>query len=268
MRNFTKSPENRKKSFQNGAIGLGDDVFLSFFLYNLVMSEDSSNVPATKTEMVLPSSLTSLPQLFSSVINLSASGTYHEPSCPFCCSRNRDEAEKIWKSLDFMAKDKEERVKQFFVSVGENISVDAIRNHVKTHLDKGDIELRKVEYLSRISNLSSVGGTTIEQLDIGLAVIWECITAAGTIASEGKSLSNAKAYEIKASVVSKLIKTWADLLGLRSKILGEMHDKGEVITIPVEVFAKVFDEALLKANTKEERNLINQILDGIKLSSQ
>jgi len=206
----------------------------------------------------------SLPDVFAAIINVSKGGVYHEPSCLFCCSKHRDNAEKMYKQYDLAVKDKSDRLRSYFLTLGEDMSLDVIRNHTRGHMDKGELELRKVEYLSKISNLSMVSITTIGQVDAGLAVLWECIAASGTIASDGKSLSNSKAIEMRAGIISKLVRTWVDLLNLRSKILGEMKNSGEMMSIPVAAFSDFMSKLLMGAKNNEEKETIFKVMEGIK----
>jgi hypothetical protein len=201
-------------------------------------------------------------QIMSAVSNLSEGGTYHEPLCLFCCSPNRSDAERIFSEQDYMVKNPEERVSQYFSSVGEVISEDAVRNHVRSHMRKGDMELRKVEYLSRIANLSDLNMTTIAQINMARAVVLDCLASAGEIVPT-KKLSAAKAAETKAAITSKMVKMWTDLMVLEGKISEEMEERGEVIALPKDGFFSLFDQLLLDAKTKEESKMIHSIMTKI-----
>jgi hypothetical protein len=212
---------------------------------------------------------TGLSELFGAIVHLSEGGTYHEPTCPVCNSKHRTKAEEAWRSMDIgTVRDRAARVKQYLTSVGETISADAIRNHAKAHMEAGEVELRKIEYLTKVSNLSNVGITTVEQVNMGMAVIWECIVASGAIVGDGKSLSNAKATEIRAAIISKLTRAWTDMLEVKCKMLGQMKDKGEVISIPLKSFSDLMNRTLIKAETKAEKDLVGEIMDGIRAMAQ
>jgi len=201
--------------------------------------------------------------ILSAIVNISETGVYHEPTCIVCSSPHRQDSEKVWNGCEAGIKDREVRVSQYFVSVGEVVSEDAIKNHMNNHLGRGDAELRKVEYIARLSNLSSFGMTTMDQVKIGMAAVMECLTGAGAIVPT-KIMSYAKAQEVKAKVVTQLVKTWTDLLALQAKILGEMDDKGELVKLPKDAFMKVFDDALTNAKTQGDRDLISSIMKGLE----
>ena len=224
---------------------------------------ETTALTAPVTGQVVQTKTGELTDILSSIINLSASGIYHECSCPFCSNRYRAEAEKVYKSIDFQSKDKDERVSQYFKSVGQNISCDVIRNHVKGHMDKGDNEIKKVEYISKLATLSTSNATTVDQIKLGVSVIMECITSVGSIAPD-KNTTFSEAQALKASLVTKLVKAWVDMIEFQHKIYGEDMKKGNVIILPKGGFVKVFDDALVNAKNKQDRALIQSIMTGLE----
>lgn len=208
-------------------------------------------------------------EILSSVINVSESGRYFEPSCRFCGSPHRDDAERLAGSFDISVKqsDAEERISQFFTSVGERVSSDVVRNHMTSHMGRGDIELRKVEYVSRLASLTGCQMTTLSQAKLAMAAVLECLGSVGAIVPT-KGLSPAKAQELKATVVTRLIKTWVDLMAIQAKLNGELWDEGKMIAIPATDFQRVFDDALNSAKTPDERRLISRLLDGLTNATQ
>jgi len=208
-------------------------------------------------------------EILSSVINVSESGMYYEPSCKFCSSLYRSEAEKLIASFDLATRpsDIEKKIIQLFESHGETIGSDIIRNHVNTHMNRGDSELKKVEYISRLALLTGSQITTLSQTKLALATVMECLGSVGSIVPS-KGLTAAKAVEMKTNVLNKLIKTWVDLMAMQAKLTGEMWDEGQMIAIPVADFKRVFDDTLHAAKTPDERQLIVRLMDGFKQAIQ
>jgi len=222
----------------------------------------------TKTALaVIESSPPGVRDLFSAVINLSDGGVYYEPSCLFCSSRNRVEAERLWSSFDIMVKNPEERISAFFASVGETISVDVVKNHIVAHMGRGDAEIRKLEYISRLAAISGNQMTSMSQAQLATAAVLECLSTVGAVVPS-KGLSGGKAAEIKANMVTRLVKTWADLMELQAKMSGEMWNEGKMVAIPTSDFFKIFDDSLKKARTPDERNAIASILDNLTKAIQ
>jgi len=218
---------------------------------------------------VIDSSPPGIREILSSVVNVSGSGRYYEPSCAFCKSQHRDDAERLAEGFDIAVRprDAEAQVSSFFRSVGEDIGVDVVRNHVASHMNRGDVELRKVEYVSRLAALSGGQMTTLSQAKLAMAAVLECLGSVGAIVPV-RGLSPAKAQEIKASVVTKLVKTWTDLMAIQAKLNGEMWDEGKMVAIPTAEFSRVFDEALTSAHTPDERRIVRAILDGLTNATQ
>jgi len=218
---------------------------------------------------VIDASPPGIREILSSVINISESGKYFEPSCKFCSSLHRNDAESLFNSFTIGIKqsDAELRVSQFFTSMGETIGTDVIRNHVNSHMNRGDIELRKVEYVSRLASLTGCQMTTLSQAKLAMAAVLECLGSVGAIVPT-KGLSPSKVQEIKANIVTKLVKTWVDLMTIQAKLNGELWDEGKMIAIPASDFQRVFDDALNSAKTTDERKLIAGLLDGLNNAIQ
>jgi hypothetical protein len=230
---------------------------------------DAQPQAARQSIAVIESSPPGIREILSSVVNVSGSGQYYEPSCPFCKSSRRVDAERLVGSFDIAVRpnDAEAQVSSFFSSVGEDVGADVVRNHVASHMNRGDVELRKVEYVSRLASLTGSQMTTLSQAKLAMAAVLECLGSVGSIAPT-RGLSPAKAQEIKASVVTKLVKTWVDLMAIQAKLNGELWDEGKMVAIPTSDFTRVFDEALSSAHTPDERRLINRILDGLTSATQ
>lgn len=229
----------------------------------------ASNGSASNTLSIIEASAPGVREILSSVINISESGLYYEPSCKFCSSRNRAEAERLFSSFDQFSRpsENENKISSYFTSVGETIGLDIIRNHISSHMNRGDLELKKVEYISRLASLTGSQMTTLSQAKLAQATVLECLGSVGAIVP-GKNLSAAKAVEMKATVVNKLLKTWIDIMTIQAKLNGEMWDEGQMIAIPVSDFQRVFDDALNSANTQDERKLISSVLDGLTTAIQ
>ena len=229
---------------------------------SFVQADPSPDSSATHQMSIIDSSSPGIRDMLSSVINVSATGTYHEPSCVFCGSQHRIAAENMIASFDLGVRDPETRISRFFHSVGEEVSVDIVRNHISTHMNKGDIELRKLEYVARLASMANGQMTALSQAKLAAAAVMECITSSGAIVPT-KGLSSAKAQEIKASVISKLVKSLIDVMAIQAKLSGQMWDDGKMVAIPAHDFQRVFDKALNDAQTPDERRLISNVLDGL-----
>ena len=207
----------------------------------------------------LPSSLKSV---FATVLCLNEKDMYVEPSCPICTSKHRAGAEKLFKSFDMYAKNKDESVKEFFEHKQEQYSIDAIRHHMSRHMDRGDQELRKSEWLSKIDLLNANQMSTMQMVNYALSTIFERIVAQSELAPDSKH-TKADVEDMQTTNIVALNKVFASLIALRADLLGEMRREGEAMLIPKDSFIKVFDDAFGKATTKEERAIITFIMKGL-----
>lgn len=231
--------------------------------------QNGDNQSQANTLSMIDATAPGIREILSSVINISESGMYYEPSCRFCNSHRRIEAEKLIASFDLATRpsDIEEKITKLFASNGETIGSDIIRNHVNTHMNRGDTELKKVEYIARLALLSSNQITTLSQTKLAMATVMECLGSVGAIVPS-KGLTAAKAVEMKTNVLNKLIKTWIDLMAMQAKLTGEMWDEGKMIAMSASDFERVFDDALNAAKTPDERKLVANIMDGLQNSTQ
>jgi len=202
------------------------------------------------------------------VLNLSSAGVFLEPTCSFCCSKTRTEAESLWRQTVGLAPNKEVEVRKLFLSAGEDIPLEVIRHHIKNHLDRAEAELRKVETINRISALNSVKVSTIDQIQILQSACMERLMAIAEMQAPTPALRNAVEGQ-KNKDTAAIIKTMQGLLSLQASILGEMKGRGELISIPVDKFKEVFAKQLSNLQTKEEKQLVISIMEDLtKVNAQ
>ena len=232
---------------------------------SLVVQEpaDSPSESKAKALAYLPNGLRSI---FRDVIALDANDRYFDPSCPVCNDQHRIDAEKLWKSFDAYVKGgtREEAVKAFFESKKGSChySMDALRHHFSDHMDRGAQELRKISYLSRVDAINSSKMSTIEIIERGISVCWERIISQNELVPDSKN-SKGDTENHKTANINMLLKTLAVLTQQRADILGEMKKDGSSIVVDVNTFNKIADDAINKAQTKEERAIIAYLLQRI-----
>ena len=204
-------------------------------------------------------------QLLSSVIKINEQGIFVEPSCPLCLSANRAEAEKIFLKTPQYQNDKYDFVKKFTDEKGEQFSIDVIKNHCKNHVDQGEAQLRKIEFINTVDNIASVKQSTIEELDVMLACLKERIIETNKMTSDART-SKLDVEVLKSNVVTQISKSFSALLKLRSELLGEMKNSGDVIVIDRTKFTRIFNEALDLAKNEDEKAAIVSILKNLSKS--
>ena len=195
----------------------------------------------------------------SAVINLSESGFFCEPTCPICISKNRPIAESnfIKDSEEKGFEKKCESIRKFFLSRNEEIGTSVIRNHFANHINQGENELKKREYVNKLAALNEVDRPTLDRLRVLMDALQERLISTVELGQE------ARGKEIVA-----ISKTMTQVLELRAKIMGEMKGRGEVITIPLEKFNMAFEKALRKARNKDELDFVSDIMNDLSSSDE
>lgn len=229
--------------------------------------ESVSNIPSPSTtkevsiSRILSNVQPSIRDFLAPIINIGRDGKFYEPTCEFCAHQYREDAEIYYNSLEKIDPKRIHKVENYLlVEKGSPLNIDCIRNHIENHMDRGDAELRKVEYINKLSNLASVDMNTFQRIKMALAAITERLTAMHSCPTSGK-LEN---EEKKSKSINDLIKTWTNLVELQSELMGEMIGKGEVITIHKEDFNRVMGNAMQNAKTDGEKKLILSLLSDFE----
>lgn len=232
------------------------------------MSDDSpsSDIVQKSVSKILANVQPSVRDFLTPIVSLNEAGQFYEPTCRFCTHPLREKAETFYQSLDKTMVTRCEKLQTWFlVDMGEaDMPLDLIRNHINNHMGRGDAEFRKVEYVNKITNLSSVEMSTIHRIKFALAALSERITAIGACSSFGPKATPLESEAIKTKSINDLLKTWTSLVALQSELMGEMLGKGEVISIHKEDFDRIVGHAITCAKNDDERQLIAQLLDELE----
>lgn len=193
-------------------------------------------------------------KLMGQLINLNEKRIYHEPTCPVCSSPNREEAER-----DFVTKKNYASAKAILqLDVGDVV----IENHMTNHHARGVKEIQKLEYTNRIARVNKSNPSTLDKIQLCSSMLIERMIEINSISPNG-SLSVADIEKIKSSETARLSSVFNNLMKLQAGIMGEMKTSGELITIPVDEFVRVFNEALLSSKTDVEKEMVKVILDKL-----
>ena len=218
--------------------------------------------PKVNSIDLLKSTKGSLKDYLSMVLNLNESGVFLEPTCMFCCSKTRIEAEAAWRGIVALPASKEVEVRKIFLSVGEDVPIEVIRHHIKNHLDRAEAELRKIETINKISALNSVKVSTLDQIQLLQSACMERLMAIAEMQAPNASMRNIVEGQ-KNKDTATIIKTMQGLLSLQAAIMGEMKGRGELLSIPVDKFKEVFAKNLANLQTKEEKFLVMGIMEEL-----
>lgn len=190
------------------------------------------------------------------MVNINEAGVFHDPNCEICHSSHRRPAEEEW-----LQSRNAEQVRQLLIDKGETFSIPVIKNHMEFHVDQSEVELRKREYVDKISGLTHVDVSTLDRLQMTLAAVNERMVAIAAL--DDPSLSHAQVERIKADSTVKLTGTMKQLLEFRAKMLGEMRENGEVFTIDKDKFVQTFGKLLGECVTDEEKLVVNKVFAEI-----
>lgn len=193
----------------------------------------------------------------SKMVNLSSSGIYYEPDCPICRSDHREKSEKMW--LDTRNADS---IRQFFLDKGHSYTTPVIKNHMEGHLDQSQDEIRRKEYINKITLLFNSGKvSTIDRIDMALTSLQERLVAVNAISDQSKPLSEIE--KLKSDTTCKITSSMDKLLKLRADMLGEMKKDGEAFSINKQEFVDTFKRLLEESPTDEDRLVVNRVFSEL-----
>lgn len=219
-----------------------------------------SPIPDTQIKK-LASDDAALERFLSLQVSLNNDGVYFEPNCALCSSVYRKDAEEIW-----LTGRNSKEVRDFLKSKGEPLPPTVIKNHMEFHIDQAYMELRKREYIQKVLTLSKVNLDTLSRVEMALSSVGESLISVN--AAEDPASSQAVVQKMKAETTCKLVASMTKLLELRANLMGEMQDKGDLLSIRQQDFQNIFKEVLEEFRTPEAREVIKAILDKFAAASR
>ena len=215
--------------------------------------KESPVLPQVSASELLTHSKGSTQEWLSNVLSLNDAGMFHEPTCRFCSSPHRASAEDLYKNQSGSQSLREITVRNHFLAYNADVSLDVIRNHLKYHLDRGEDELRKIEYIGRITALNAGRITTHEQIKLLLSACAERLTSVGSIKDESQRTKD----------VALIVTAATKLLTLMDDLTVGMSKNKELVKIPKEKFRNAFDQTFAKAKTPNEKALLSNFLNEL-----
>lgn len=222
------------------------------------MNEKPENTEKISSVAVYKAGNSGIKEFLSAVVNLSDSGAFCEPTCPLCVSLHRSTAEaRFNKDTETDFSKKCESIRKFLLARNEEFGISVLRNHFENHINQGENELKKLEYVNKLATLNTTDRSTLDRLRVLMDALQERLIS-------GVELNQ----ETRGKELVAISKAMTSILELRAKIMGEMQGRGEVITIPTDKFNMTFERALAKAQNAEELNLVTFIMDNLSMSDE
>ena len=224
------------------------------------MAENTQIVPSDKVgTTTLQANLNSM---MDALVHLGQGDVFFETTCSFCRSAKRADAERLYDNpVGNIARDL--AVQKFLADAGESISIDVVRNHVAWHRQRGEIELRRREYITSLASIANVDKSSLTRIRLVMAALEERMAATGSISSDSPRVQAQKTKDINA-----LAKTMTACIEIQAKILGEMRGRGEMVSMPKQRFKVAIENALRNARTTEERQALLKVFEEMEEASE
>ena len=228
--------------------------------------DDYLNVPPIETMIPIQSgtdtSSDAIDKVLAQANNLSGN-ILHEPTCVICSNPHREEIEQKW-----IETKKHADVKKLIKGRSDiEVTNGIIDNHMLYHNGREVREHVKQEYRELIRRLNSVELTTLDRIRLGLSAVTERLIGINSLVPDTNN-SVVDIEQIKSVETARLMSNFNQLIKLNATIMGEMHKKGEIISIPREAFISFYNDILAEAITDEEKKVIRKVLDGLLVLGQ
>jgi hypothetical protein len=198
-------------------------------------------------------------EFLQSAVDVNEQGVYCDPVCPICTSSHRESSETLWRSLGVHDKERIDKVVAHLSGKGLPLSREVVSNHIRVHMGAGEAEIRKMEYIRKLTGMGSVRITPLDRLEFMMDAISERIAASGSI-TDNDRISKVEAEKLRSDIVGSLSKAGESLLKLHIQMEKDLEATGNMVRIHKESFKKAFDSALSASKTERERQLLNNLM--------
>jgi len=203
-------------------------------------------------ELSLPTQNKKYESLFQRTNELNKNSVIKKKNCKLCNSKLRAEAEQMWEDhrrYSFAP------IHKWLLTNGEDISINAVKNHLDRHYNKQLNHLRLSEYADKVNSMLEYDFDLRENVRTLVAITMNTLSEA--VAMDD---SNSKEQSVKIKNINETIKLLKDLTELEHQLNMDIDPVQLVNDKLNRVFIKMRDSA----KTDEERFIIIDILNKLK----
>ena len=206
-------------------------------------------------------------KMLSQTIRLNDRNMFVEPSCLICTSPYRRELEQKYLEISGQGKAVFTEIKKFAKDIhGIDLEFTDLENHFTLHVNQNIREQQKLEYSQVVKRLYNQNLTTIDRLGLSFAVLTERLMGVNSL-TPSHNESVAEIEKIKSSETVRIMGVVSNLLKLQAAMLGEMKERGDLLTVPTKEFTAIFNEAILSAKTEGEKKILISLLEKLQVLS-
>jgi len=224
-------------------------------MYEIIKKEEEN-----ENLILTPKLEKSIEQLFGTLIDVDSRDIIVRDNCKLCNHRLRFEAERKWEELDFNYTQAagwiNEQVDIFNDNAAEEnrepyFTVLNVRNHMKSHYQEQERQIRLREYSKKLEALMNVKQDKSKILDLGLAVCYENLAKMASLETAG----DLKAEKIRSESINKIMSTMLNIIELQSKMDGDIAS--------TDVLQEKFINVWVDVINKEKSDVKKKILMGM-----
>lgn len=221
--------------------------------YEIIKKEGEGTVFSPATEQQID-------KVFDALIEVNEKDIIVRKNCKLCNHPLRFEAEQKWESLNFDYSNtsawlndeiKKHNEENSLSDMWEYISVQNVRNHMKSHYREQERQIRLREYSKKIEEIVKIKQDKERLLEAGLAVCFENLARIASVETNG----DMKSEKSRSDAINKVMATILSIIDLQSRI------EGEIAT--AELVKERFTQTWIDAINKEESEVKKGILIGM-----
>lgn len=184
-------------------------------------------------------------------INLSDGDVIHDHRCKLCNSIYRDEAEAMFDKYRNYSK-----VHKLLEERGENVSYNAVQNHLKFHYVVNTNNAMMKEYAGEVLKWVEAGTTHTRALERNIAVMEREMISLAAL-SEGMNLDERRKN-------TELIKKLGDSAHIYRKTLMDIERSQEPVTLIFNQLQVIIQDELKNATDPATKTIVKKIITRLK----
>jgi len=206
-------------------------------------------------------------KVFDALVEVNEKDIIVRKNCKLCNHPLRFEAEQKWEELSYDYSNtstwlndeiKKHNEENQLSDMWEYLSVQNVRNHMKSHYKEQERQIRLKEYSKKIEEVVKIKQNKERLLEVGLAVCFENLGRIASVETNG----DMKSEKSRSDALNKVMSTILNIIDLQSRIEGEVST-AEIVK---ERFVQTWINVINKEESDAKKTLLVEMLEEFSVN--
>ena len=229
--------------------------------YEIIKKQDSD------AQVFDPDTEQRIDKIFDVLVDVNEKDIIVRQNCKLCTHQLRFEAEQKWEEVSFDYTQtatwindeiKKHNDENTLSDMWEYLSVQNVRNHMKSHYKEQERQIRLKEYSKKIEDIVKIKQNKEKLLETVLAVCFENLGRMASVETNG----DMKSEKSRSDALNKIMMTILSVIELQSKIEGEIST-GELVK---ERFVQTWIKVINKEESDVKKSLLVNMLEEFSVN--